>query len=141
MNRGYIYNLGQFHAPVAFDTDLNLPRAHLRVTARDSLMYGRLTALISDHLGTGRLMAGPDSPQLFYLSDRFNPSGVLFEALSEGFTATDGANEAAAWLSADVVVINHAPPFSPGLSSELTAELRRVFPAGAVVGQFEVRWH
>jgi hypothetical protein len=140
MNRGYIYNLGQFHAPERFDTDLNLPKAHLRVTARDALTYQRLSAVIADHLSGGGLMAGPDCPQVFFFSNRFNPSGALFDFLAAGSTADEQLNNRAAWRGTDVIVINHVPPFSPRPSMQLVSDIRKAFSVGEFVGQFEVRW-
>jgi Dolichyl-phosphate-mannose-protein mannosyltransferase len=140
MNRGYIYNLGQAHEPDAFNVDLNLPRAHLRVTARDALVYRRLTALVSGHLGDGRLMAGPDCPEVYFLLGRFNPSGALFDFLSDKPAGTEGLADTAQWDGTSVIVINHQPSFSPRPSPSLTSEIRRAFPAGESTGEFEVRW-
>jgi hypothetical protein len=43
-------------------------------------------------------------------------------------------------LSAQVVVVNHEPWFTPRVSAPLVTELRREFPHGEEVGRFEIRW-
>jgi hypothetical protein len=131
MNRGYIYNLGYSHAPQAFNAELDLPRAHLRVSPEDAYMYRRITALINSHLGRGDLVAGPDSPEVYFLAGRVSPSGALFDFFSD---------ESSNWDGAEVIVLNHRPAFSPGLSSPTLADLRQAFPLAEIVGRFEVRW-
>jgi hypothetical protein len=140
MNRGYVYNLGQFHAPQALDVNLDLPRAHLRVSATDAATYHRLVALIDRHAGDGDLRAGPDCPDVFFLTGRVNPSGTLFDFFSEEGTALGSSVNTHEWAGTNVIVMNHQADFSPPPSSALVAEIRQVFRSGELVGKFEVRW-
>jgi hypothetical protein len=140
MNRGYIYNLGQFHAPQALNVHLDLPRAHLRVSADDAAMYRRIVALIDRHAGGGDLLAGPDCPELYFLTGRFNASGTLFDFLADEGTAVERSASPQEWAGTNVVVLNHQAEFSPPPSSALVAEIRKVFRAGELIGRFEVRW-
>jgi hypothetical protein len=131
LNRGYVYNLGYRNTPQALNVELNLSRAHLRVGAADALMFQRVVALIESHIGRGGLAAGPDSPEVYFLAGQVNPSATLFEFLS---------GEALDWSGAEVIVLNHLPPFSPGFSTPRLVDVRRAFPNGEMVGRFEVRW-
>ncbi len=140
MNRGYIYNLGQFHAPQALNVNLDLPRAHLRVSATDAATYHRLVALIDRHAGDGDLRAGPDCPEVFFLAGRVNPSGTLFDFFSDEGTALGSSANTQGWAGTSVIVMNHQADFSPPPSSALVAEIRQVFGSGELVGKFEVRW-
>jgi len=140
LNRGYIYNLGQAHAPQALNVNLDLPRAHLRVSADAAVGYRRLVALIAQHAGDGPLIAGPDCPEVYFLTGRVNPSGTLFDFFSDKAPAAEGLGDTEAWADANVVVVNHQAAFSPEPSSDLMSEIRRVFPTGESVGKFEVRW-
>lgn len=140
MNRGYVYNLGQGHVPQALNVDMDLSRAHLRVSADDALTYRRLVALIARHAGDGHLIAGPDCPEVYFLTGRFNPSGTLFDFFSDKAPAVEGLADTERWAGTNVIVLNHQPAFSPERSTGLMSEIRKVFPAGESVGKFEVRW-
>jgi hypothetical protein len=131
MNRGYLVNLGAWHAPQSFDVDLGLPRARLRVSGDDAVMYRRVIELVEAHLGRGQLRAGPDCPEVFYLTGNFNPSGALFDFFTDTMSG---------WQDANVIVLNHAPGFAAAPSSELAGYIREEFPNGERVGRFEVRW-
>jgi hypothetical protein len=136
MNRGYLDNLGAWHQPIAMNQALDLPRAHLTVKPEEVATYRRVIDLVTAHIGSGRLLAGPDAPEVHFLVNRVNPSGVFFDFFSGGF----GGEEGAAWSEARVVVLNHRPGFSPAPGDELTADIRSMFPYGESVGRFEVRW-
>jgi hypothetical protein len=138
MNRGYIHNLGQSHEPQVFTTDLGLPRAHLRVSADDALVYRRLATLVARHAGTGSFIAGPDSPEVYFLTGHVNPSGALFDFLSDDDATAPNGNRG--WAGTNIIVLNRQPSFSPDLSEDLVELIRKVFPAGESVGKFEVRW-
>ena len=146
MNRGFIQGLGQLHETRVFDTDLNLPRAHLKVSRYDAEEYRNLSSTILRHLHPGgQLIAGPDCPQVYFLLGLVNPSGALFDFFSSGNSAGDNpvtreADEVAAWSKGEIIVINHHPDFSPLPSAPVLAELRREFSQSDTIGRFEVRW-
>jgi hypothetical protein len=139
-NRGYIESLGVNHDPRRLDSALRLPRAHLRVSASDARLYRRLMVAIAPHLQAGQLVAGPDCPQVYFLSGRVHPSGALFDFFSAETAGSHDDDEITAWEKADVIVLNHQPHFSPTVSEKLLAQLRRAFQFGEHVGHFEVRW-
>ena len=137
LNRGYIQSLGVAHDPRRFDAELNLPRAHLTVGRDDVRVYRRLMSAMLSHPGAA-LVAGPDCPEVYFLSGRVHPSGTLFDFLSRA-GGENGSRELAAWSQADLVVVNHAPHFSPPPSQELLEVLRGRFPYGEEIGPFEIR--
>jgi hypothetical protein len=139
MNRGYIYNLGFSHAPSALSVPLDLRRAHLAVSAADSATYHRVLDLIATHIGDGQLVAGPDCPEVYFLTGRVNPSGTLFDFF--GDHVSDGwVNDLPGWRTASVVVLNHERRFSFGPSADLVAKVRNEFPKAEAAGTLEVRW-
>ena len=99
MNRGYIYNLGVFHTPEAMDANLNFPRAHLRVSPSDAVAYHALVALINDHAGDGPIIAGPDCPEVYFLTGRVNPSGALFDFFQDDESRSHGFTNMNAWTT------------------------------------------
>ena len=134
-NRGDLHTLGSLYAPVDRDTDLDLPRAHLRVGAGEAAVYKQLLAAIATAYRGGQMIAGPDCPEVYFLAGLQSPSGTLFDFLSTG-----DPDDPAPWLKADVVVINHQPQFSPSPSDRLLAVLRNEFVHGEEMGRFEIRW-
>jgi len=137
-NREFPGPLGEQHVPVVFDSPLNLPRAHLTVTGGDAEEYRRLVFAIERRLRGGLLIAGPDCPEVYFLSGLSNPSGASFDFFSEN--AADRENPMAAWSKGEVIVLNHRPSFSPPPSEELLAGLRHEFAQGEEIGRFEIRW-
>src|SRR5688572_8827169 len=139
MNRGYIYNLGFSHAPSALSVPLNLGRAHMAVSAADSAAYRRVLDLIAAHIGDGPLVAGPDCPEVYFLTGRASPSGTLFDFF--GDHVSDGwVTDLPGWRTASVVVLNHERRFSFGPSADLVAKVRHEFPNAEAAGTLEVRW-
>ncbi len=136
MNRGYLDSLGAWHLPLAMDQKLDLPRAHLEVKPEEVATYRRVAELVGAHVGPGQLLAGPDSPEVYFLVGRLNRSGVLFDFFSGGLAGEDDA----VWIDTRVVVLNHRPGFSPRPSDEVASGIRSLFPYGESVGRFEVRW-
>ena len=139
-NRGYLDSLGVNHAPRQFDTPLRLSRASLKVSAGDARAYRWLMFVVRPHLQGGQLVAGPDCPQVYFLAERTNPSGALFDFFSADAAGRHDGDDIAAWENAEVIVVNHAPHFSPPLSHALLAQLRGAFQFGERSGSFEARW-
>jgi hypothetical protein len=141
LNRGYIYNLGFEHdESYVLNVPLELDRASIQVSAADASTYGALVKLVAEHLGDGRLIAGPDCPEVYFLTGHFSPSGAMFDFFVNEVAIEDGSSDMSQWISARVVVLNHRRTFSPPPSSHLTARIRTLFPNVAVAGPFEVRW-
>jgi hypothetical protein len=137
LDRTYVDKLGIRHAARYFDARLELPRAHLSLEPSEAEVYRRAVGVIEQHLTNGRLVAGPDSPELYYLTGTRNESGTFFDFFSESDNRSDSTGE---WMEAEVIAINHRPAFSAEPKTELITQLRSAFPAGEQIGRFEVRW-
>ena len=140
MNRGDVYNLGGLHRPAALNEPLGLQRASLRVRRADAVSYRRVIALIASHIGDGQLVAGPDAPEVYFLTGRFSPSGTLFDFFTDGVSAEGGLYDLPGLDTASMVVLNHGRRFSQGPSIHLANKARRMFPNFEAVGTLEVRW-
>jgi hypothetical protein len=140
MNRGYIYNLGGLHRPFASDEPLSLERASLRVSRADAVTYRRVVDLVALHIGDGQLVAGPDAPEVYFLTGRFSPSGTLFDFFTDQVSAEGGLHDLPGLSAASVVVLNHGRRFSQGPSTHLASKVRRMFPNSEAAGTLEVRW-
>ncbi len=118
--------------------ELALPRARLRSSPSDSLVYSQLLQIIRSHSDRKLGYAGPDAPEVYFLTESRVRAPVLFDFLQK----EDGSPlDDPGYLSGyDLIVLNHKPEFSPELSPEILERLARQFPRSAVTGHFEVRW-
>jgi hypothetical protein len=139
MNRGYVWNVGSFHEVQHLGTPLELPRAHLQVADDEAAVFRRLVPLVTQHLGEGGLVAGPDTPDVYFLTGQFSPSGRLFDFFSAQSAITE-EQRLAEWTRADVIVFFHGNRFSPPLPASLVSKLRHQFSRGESIPPFEVRW-
>ncbi|HUP40360.1 MAG TPA: glycosyltransferase family 39 protein [Vicinamibacterales bacterium] len=140
MNRGHVNNLGLTHAEFAIDTPLALEKASLRVTRADAVLYRRVVDLIEQHIADGQLVAGPDAPEVYFLSGRFSPTGTIFDFFSDDISPVGELNDMPGLSAANVVVLNHGHQFAAGPSAQLAVKVRRSFPNSERVGALEVRW-
>lgn len=87
------------------------------------------------------IYATPDSPELYFLTGKRNPTRTLFE-----FLDPDPQGRATRVLQAldrdhvQVVVINRNPLFSKPVSPDLVAGLQARYPLARTVGRFLVVW-
>jgi len=140
LNRSYGWNLGvQF---IRYDpaSRLDLPRAGLFVPDDDRGTYAALVRRVQERAAGGTIYAGPDCPEVYFLSGFRNPTRALFEFL--GPDRLDGAAMAHLLAAQPIraAVINTAPLFSPPIDPGAMAELERRFPAAERIGRFIVRF-
>ncbi len=142
LNTGFSVDLGFRFRPQLHSERLVLQRAMgLRVSAEDKEDYEALVGLV-DALEPGpTIYAGPDSPEVYFLTGRINPTPTLYEVLDR-----QEAPGPAALLSTleregvRLVVVRPVPLFSPPLDPELLTELEGRYPAARQVGRFLVAW-
>jgi hypothetical protein len=146
VNPGYIVWYSASNVRMPYDAPMNLPRAHLRVSDQHAYEYQRLMKAIEDNLHGGKLIAGPDSPEVYFLAGQESPGGVMYEFLGGPVprelsrTSLPLGHDISYWKHASVIVVNLDPPFSPALPEELMEQLRHEFPKGEWIDRFEVRW-
>jgi hypothetical protein len=139
-NRGYVFHLGLRPEPYVAQTVLRLPRGGLRVPAADARVYEELVAAIRERAGEGGLWAGPDCPEVYFLSGYRNPTRGFFDFLG---TASDSPEAFLGTLEdarVRVVVLNRAPDFSAPPGPDLRAALATRFPHAREVGKFTLLW-
>ena len=140
VNRSYGWNLGaQF---IAYDPDghLDLERASLMVPVEDKHTYETLVEVVRQHAAGGTIFAGPDCPEVYFLSGLRNPTRVFFDFFNPEPEDGPWMNRLVDTASLHAVVINTAPTFSPRLDESALTVLGRRFPAAQRIGKFEVRW-
>ena len=119
-----------------------VPRAGaLRLPADDRIAYERIVSLVDRHSAPGELVyAGPDAPEVYFLSGRPNPTRFLFEFLAGDVERQQSLARLLRDPRLTVAVVSTQPEFSPTLDDRLRRLLERRLPMSERVGRFEVRW-
>jgi hypothetical protein len=141
LNVGFSPDLGFRYRPAASEAPLALQRAMgIRVTGEDKTDYEAVVELVTSLAPGDFLYAGPDAPEVYFLTGLRNPTPTLYEFLDED----EGRNERLLQSLEDagvrVIVVRPVPQFSGPLDNDLMAELGRRFPLGRQIGRFFVAW-
>jgi hypothetical protein len=118
---------------------LAIERAPLRVPADEKERYERVVGLLREHGSGDYIWAGPDSPELYFLAGRQNPTRHLFEFLAQRGNAEADILDGIERQRVTAVALNRLHYFTD-LSAAFEAELIRRFPYSETVDNFEVRW-
>jgi hypothetical protein len=138
----FIYDIGHGYQPDRETVPLALQRAPgLRVSQRDVIRYGELIPFVS-HLAAGQpILAGPDCPEVYFLSGLKNPTPVLFDFLQD---PNDYEREMERLLDRPqfirVVVVSDHPYFSHYQLEILRSLVTNRFPESRQFDSFEVFW-
>jgi hypothetical protein len=120
---------------------LRIPRTGLVSRPAFASTYERLVALIDAHSAPGSYTyAAPDCPEVYYLAQRRNPTGTLFDFLEEAGGHDERVIRSLDERHVTAVAINMVPLFSRPIDDRLAAALRARYPDSAVVDNFVVRW-
>jgi hypothetical protein len=140
VNGSYGWNLGVAFVPYSPTERLTLARAPLRVPAEDRRTYERLVDVLHERAAGGTIYAGPDCPEVYFLSGFPNPSRTIFDFLSPD--PIDRAWMAHLLDTAPIraAVIDTAPLFSRPIGEGARAEIERRFPHAEQIGRFVVRY-
>lgn len=136
----FLANMGREFAEDPPGVPLAGPRGGLLVRGAVRDMYARLRELVAQHAKGGYVYAGPDAPEVHFLTGARNPTPTIFDFLED--SVGRGARTRAAIERHDVhlVAINLFPDFSSLPPDELLPWLRQRFPHEQQVGKFLVFW-
>ncbi len=139
-NTGYVYALGRRFERYDPTVVLDLPRAGgIRVTAEDAAIFGPLIRLVEEKSGGRPIYAGPDSPEVHFLSGL--PDAVSYgpgsprnpmERSGEVYRSLEKKGSRVAVLKLKSDIFNLRPP--------VVARFKELFPQSRVIGHFVVRW-
>lgn len=142
LNPGYIYFIGRAPGRYFADGRLAIPRAGLRVGAKDARDYAELVSFVREKSGSSTIYAGPEAPEVYFLCAKPNATRILFESVS-GITPTGDTATLSRFFERDdvrVVVWNRRPEFTHGLWRVYRERLGRRFPNFREIGKFTVMW-
>jgi hypothetical protein len=138
---GFIFNMGVCYAPDSQKYRLLLSRASgLRVSPAEGKGYEQLVSAIKEHSLRSRIYAGPDSPQIYFLSYKPNPTRTLFDFLADPEKRDAAIRQVLMDETTRVAVIRTEPDFSDPLSPALQDLVRELYPNAQRFGPFELRW-
>lgn len=119
---------------------LPLPRAGIDVSPQDSGMYVSLVRELRAHSRSAYTYAGPDAPQVYFLSGLRNPTRTLFDFFDDPVARTQRILSTLNARGVTAVVINARGDFSGTMTTDLAASLEMRFPRHEQIGRFTLRW-
>ena len=119
---------------------LAVARGGLRIPAADSAKYTDILRLVTEHRGTGTVYAGPELPEIYFLSGAHSPLREVYRFLPAG--TVDSTQMALSFdvRAANIVLINHAPLFLDPIPPSVLAWLAIRYPESTRIGTIEARW-
>jgi len=127
---------GKRPAPVPVD----LPRVGLLVGMDQARLYESLVPFLQETAAAGRIWAGPEAPQVYFLGGFRNPTRTFYNFFDPASRQESGLLARMEREGIDVAVINTRPAFSPPLPAELLDSLAARYPFASSHGPFVVRW-
>lgn len=122
-------------------TTLELDRSGLNVPRYQAIEYSQLVDLIHQKVGQGKVWAGPDSPEVYFLAGVQNQTRTLFDFLD---APTQHPSRSFPQLldsmRVSLVVVNLHPGFSKPLAPDVVGSLQEAYPQGVRLRNFLVLW-
>src|SRR5205823_6950466 len=128
--------------PPPNDTPLAIPQASgILVTSESAAEYGELIPFVKSLAAGGALLAGPDCPEVYFLSGLKNQTAILYDSLED---ADQYQRETTALLDRasfiKVVVTRDLPDNAPVPLRILRALVLPRFPNSRRFARFTVYW-
>ena len=121
-------------------TVIDAQRGRILIPASQAATYAAAVGLLRRHAHGGMTVAGPDTPELYYLARLQNPTPMIFDFLTPEPERDRSVLDAARRPDVTAVVVNNSPQFSPPYAASVTKALDGLFPRHQVIGQFDIRW-
>jgi hypothetical protein len=119
---------------------LDARSGRISIPTSDVRTYATLVDTLRRHARTGITFAGPDAPEVYYLSGLTNPTPIIFDFLTPTGERRRAVLGAVNRPDVHAVVLNELPPFSPAYPEDVIHRIDARFPHHRVVGHFDVRW-
>lgn len=137
-----VFSLGvDYHASPQVAV-LDQDRASIRVLPEQKRELDVVRDVVARHAVRGRaIFAGPDSPEVYFLTGTRNPTRSIVDFLDRSGSAR-GDRLLALLRDEDIpiVVLNHEPLQSPPLAPATIERIRGMYGSATWAGKFEVRW-
>ncbi|MGH7593347.1 MAG: hypothetical protein ACRELE_05785 [Gemmatimonadales bacterium] len=115
------------------------PRGRLLVPPDDADEFNEVVAVL-DSLPRGPIWAGPDAPEVAFLSARVDVNPNFFGFLGPSRTNWPEFTRQLVARHIAIVVVDSEPSFSTALSAAETVDMFRAFPRSRAVEIFQIHW-
>jgi hypothetical protein len=140
-DRGFIYHLGFRYRPHNQTEAFEIERARgLRVTPWEKAEYEDLVRAVAGLDAGPEILALPDSPEVYFLTARRNPTRSLFDFFEESGDRDARLLRLVDERGISVVVLNRRPPFSAPIEGPLLDSLHARLNWTREIGRFLVLW-
>ncbi len=119
---------------------LELPRGRLRIGRYQARKYREAVELLRAHATSGVVYAGPDAPEIYFLTNLRNPTPAIFDFLVPDSLFQHRLVEELDRSGISAVALKHGFIHSPRLEPEVVAAFERRFPSATRVGPYTIRW-
>ncbi len=137
---GTVSTLGHLYTPSQEIARLELERGGLRIDPYAAVVYERLIPVVKELGVDRRLWAGPDAPEVYFLSDLPNHTRSLFDFLDVESTNSVSFIDRLDSLNISLVVLKLQPPFSAAPTDDMRAALQERFPNVQAMPGFVLFW-
>jgi hypothetical protein len=134
LQQGYLYASAPLAAPVEL-VALDVDRGGIRIPAKHGF-YSDLVNHLEPYAPSS-VYAGPDSPEIYFLSGTTNPTPVLFDFLAESWRIRE-LDAAVLDGELSAVVVNNSPDFSSTLPPLFIEIVETEYPDRSTFGWFDV---
>jgi hypothetical protein len=137
----FVFDMGFTAAPDVQTEPLKLARGgNLRVDPIQADVYEELIPFIQAHTSGEFTYAGPDCPEIYFLTRLKNPTRTLGDSFDEPEGRTERILRAIETHNITVLTFNEKPGFAGEINRELEQIVQSRFPQSKQVGNFRVRW-
>lgn len=137
---GSVHSVGGYPKWWDYTHRLAMPRGGLLVTTYDSARYARVVELVSLHRAGGAVYAGPELPEVYFLTATQSPGPDSYSLLRQSVTDSTQLARSFDSTAATVLVIKRRPMFGSALQPDVYQWLAHRFPVGERIDTLEVRW-
>ena len=133
--------MSRWYLPARQDVAFGIPRAGaLRIYPEEAMVYRQVISLVRQKATNGAVYAGPDCPEIYFLTGLKNPTRMIFDGFEDYAHESDRVLGAIDSVNPSVIVIDRLPLVSTPLPGDLRRTLAARFPEMMYIGKFEVRW-
>ncbi len=137
---GSVHNVGFYPRWWDYSHRLAVPRGGLLVTEYDSSRYTHLLDLVATHRTGGTVYAGPELPEVYFLSGQKSPGRDSYSLFARPVRDSTELPRLFASNAANVIVIKLRPMFSPPLRDDVYQWLKIRYPQSETMDTLQVRW-
>ena len=137
----FVFDMGYNAAPDVQTEPLKLARGgNLRVDPVQADEYKELIPFIQTHTSEEYMYAGPDCPEIYFLTGLKNPTRTLGDSFDEPEGRTERILQAIEAHHLTVLTFNEKAAFAGTINRELEQVVQSRFPQSKQIGNFRVMW-